>query len=108
MAGGGPLDGVYQCTASSGTLSASAFISVVGNPSGAGKAPAVFTVVATSANQPFFGFGIGLASATNFSGTTDAGRPFSLTATGDGLTGTAGVSISSQVVTANVNCSKIF
>lgn len=104
----GPLDGIYQCTMSGAGQSYSLFMTIHGKSDG----QSLFVIAAVGNNSPFKGFGFGPASSTGFTGTTDSGQSFTVTATGSDpartLSGSVGVKVNNQPVTATANCQQLY
>ncbi len=100
MAAGGPLDGVYQC-AVAGT---GVFITVSGQPSG----PSMFTIAALGPANALYGYGMGTATASSFTGTTSFNLPFNLSVSQGNLIGSMGVLQGSAAAQLPVNCAKLF
>lgn len=99
-AAGGPLDGVYQC-AVAGT---GVFVTVSGQPSG----PSMFTIAALGPANSLYGYGMGTATASSFTGTTSFNLPFTLSVSQGNLIGSMGVLQGSTAAQLPVNCAKLF
>ena len=102
----GPLDGIYACTVRLLGYSYSSYVTVNGHSDGS----SVFAVAAVSPSQYFYGYGIGVATDSTFTGMTMFGIPFTLSyapASGT-LSGNIGVLVGSSVVTATASCPKIW
>lgn len=102
----GPIDGIYACNVNLLGSSYSSYITINGHPDGS----TVYAVGAVSPTQTFYGYGIGTATATSFTGSTMFGAPFNLVitpATG-GLTGTIGILWNGSIVNATPVCGKIW
>lgn len=102
----GPIDGIYACNVKLLGSTYSSYVTVNGHDDGT----AVYTVAAVSPSQAFYGYGIGTATATSFTGTTMLGAPFNLVVnpTTGGITGTIGVNWYGSVVNAIPVCGKIW
>ncbi|CAN7654465.1 hypothetical protein LJR066_005010 [Acidovorax sp. LjRoot66] len=100
MAAGGPLDGVYQC-AVAGT---GVFVTVSGQPSG----PSMFTIAALGPANSLYGYGMGTATASSFTGTTSFNLPFTLSVSQGNLIGSMGVLQGTTAAQLPVNCAKLF
>lgn len=100
MAAGGPLDGVYQC-AVAGT---GVFVTVSGQPSG----PSMFTIAALGPSNALYGYGMGTATASSFTGTTSFNLPFTLSVSQGNLIGSMGVLQGTTAAQLPVNCAKLF
>jgi hypothetical protein len=104
--GAGPVDGIYACNISLLGSSYSSYVTINGHPDGS----SIYAIVAVSPSQDFYGYGIGTASATSFTGTTDRGAPFDIKvnpATG-ASTGTIGVVMNGKIYNATTTCGKIW
>lgn len=100
-AANGPLDGLYQCTAASITV----FATVVGQPNG----QSLYAIAALAPTNDLYGFGIGNATPTAFTGTTSFGLPFNLNVGNNGsIGGTMGIVTPNGPVQAPVTCAKLF
>ncbi|MES3000668.1 MAG: hypothetical protein V4787_08245 [Pseudomonadota bacterium] len=100
FAGGGPIDGAYQCSVGGQT----AAIAVVGYPDGR----SAFGVIALQDSQDLSGYGLGQIVGSTFSGSTNAGGNFNMTISGSTLSGSVQLVVGNQLVTANANCTKIY
>ncbi|MBI1907675.1 MAG: hypothetical protein HYS20_15775 [Rhodocyclales bacterium] len=103
-AGGGAWDGIYSCVISAPGLSTQSYITVNGQTDG----QAIFAVAAARAAEPFYGYGIGRIDGTTFSGNTMFERPFSMSGSSSGFTGTIGIVAGNATVTASANCTRIW
>ena len=105
-AAGGPLDGIYSCYVGINGYTSQAFVTVNGQPNGS----SIFAVAAVTASAQFYGYGIGNATTTIFSGNTMFNLPFSLSvnSTTHAMSGSIGIDVYGHSVTASANCSKIF
>jgi hypothetical protein len=102
----GPMDGIYSCGVNIFGANYASYITVNGNAEGG----TIFAVAAVSPSQTFYGYGIGSATATSFTGSTMFGAPFSLSyrsATGS-MSGTIGILWGGNTVNANASCQKIW
>lgn len=105
-AAAGPIDGIYACSVNLLGTSYSSYVTINGHADGS----TIYTVAAVSPSQTFYGYGIGSATATSFTGSTMFGAPFNLTinpATG-GISGTIGILWNGSVVNATSVCGKIW
>lgn len=104
----GPLDGIYQCTMTGAGQSYSLFMTIHGKSDG----QSAFVIAAVGNSSPFKGFGLGPASSAGFTGTTDSGQTFAVAATGSDpvrtLSGSVGVKVNNQPLTATVSCQQIY
>ncbi|MBG9389342.1 hypothetical protein [Caenimonas aquaedulcis] len=100
FAGGGVIDGAYQCVVGPKTGA----IAVVGYPDGR----AAFGVVALEDYQDLNGYGLGQVVGSTFSGTTNSGGSFNMTISGTNLVGTAQLRVGGQMTTVSASCSKIY
>jgi hypothetical protein len=73
-AAAGPLDGIYSCGVRLLGATYASYITINGHTDGG----SVFAVAAVSPSQTFYGYGIGSATQTTFTGTTMFGTPFSM------------------------------
>ena len=69
----GPLDGIYSCDVSGQGYQEQVYVTVNGQPNG----DSIYAIAAVSSYTPIYGYGIGTATATEFSGNTMFGKPFS-------------------------------
>jgi len=102
----GPIDGIYSCGITYLGTSTQAYIAINGQSSGT----SVFTVAALGASTSFYGYGIGNATSTNFSGTTMYGLPFNVAVSQGGQTfsGQIGIPVNGATINATTSCTKIF
>lgn len=102
----GPLDGIYSCNVSMLGYNYPTYVTLSGHSDGA----TVFVPAAVSETTYFYGYGIGTATNTSFSGLTMYGEPFSFSA--NKLTGSLNGTVRGVVGTARVNataaCVKIW
>lgn len=99
-AANGPLDGLYQCTAAGTTV----FATVVGQLQG----PSIFTIAALGPANALYGYGIGTAGATSFTGMTSFNLPFQLAVgPGGSFSGTIGVVLPNGPTQVPVACTKL-
>lgn len=105
----GPLDGIYSCETPVYGSIYHLFITINGHADGA----SIFAVAAvTPPNDDFnfYGYGIGTATQTKFTGFTDAGYPFSVSYNPN--TGTSSGTIPAirdgYLVNAQFTCTKIW
>lgn len=103
-AAGGAWDGIYSCVISAPGLSTQSYITINGQTDG----QAIFAVAAARATEPFYGYGIGRIEGATFTGNTMFERPFSMTASSTGFTGTIGIVAGNATVTASANCTRIW
>ena len=102
----GPMDGIYSCSVRLLGATYPSYITVNGHADGS----SVFAVAAVNPSQVFYGYGIGAATQSSFSGSTMFGAPFSLTynpITG-ALSGNIGIVWSGSLTYALATCSKIW
>ena len=105
-AAAGPIDGIYACNVNLFGTTYSSYITINGHDDGS----TIYAVAAVSPSQTFYGYGIGYATATSFTGSTMFGAPFNLTinpATG-GISGTIGILWYGSIVNATPVCGKIW
>ena len=102
----GPLDGIYYCDVYLYGYQYPSYVTLSGHADGT----TVFTVAAVSPSTTFYGFGIGSATSTSFSGNTSFGRPFSFSANTlfGTMTGSIGVVWGGSAVNATASCGKIW
>jgi hypothetical protein len=101
----GPVDGIYSCGVTVLGSVRQAYVTVSGHSDGT----SVFTVAAVSPSQDFYGYGIGTATGTQFTGSTMLGQPFNFTVTpGGAISGTIRVPYSGIYTNASAYCAKIF
>lgn len=102
----GPADGIYACAVNVlGTIS-QVYVSINGHPDGA----TVFTVAAISPATSFYGYGIGTATATSFTGSTMFLQPFSFFPSPSyaSFSGTIGIIVGNIAVNSPVSCGRIW
>lgn len=100
VAANGPLDGLYQCTAAGTAV----FATVVGQLQG----PSIWTIAAVGPTNALYGYGIGTAGATSFTGMTSFNLPFQFAVgPGGSFSGTIGIILPSGPVQAPVSCTKL-
>lgn len=103
-AAGGPVDGIYSCSVNTGVVS-QVYLTINGQPNGT----SIFAVAAVSPSTDFYGYGIGTATSSSFSGNTMLGQPFSFSiSVAGGISGTIGILFNNVVLRASVSCVKIF
>lgn len=102
----GPVDGIYACGVNVFGTTLQSYITINGQPNGT----SVFAVIAISSSEPFYGYGIGTATPTSYSGSTMFGHPFNFTVNPStfAVNGTIGVVWNGNFVNATASCAKIF
>jgi hypothetical protein len=102
----GPIDGIYSCSVSLNGSAIQSYVTINGQPDGS----SIFAVAAVNSSQPFYGYGIGMATRTSYYGDTMFGSPFNFTVNPSTLafTGTIGVLWYGRYVNAAAICSKIY
>lgn len=103
-AAGGTWDGIYSCSISGSGISTQSYITINGQTDG----QAIFAVAAVRAAEPFYGYGIGRIQGSTFSGNTMYERPFSMTGSSAGFTGTIGIVVGNASLTASANCTRVW
>ncbi len=106
FAAGGPIDGIYSCSIIVSGYYDQEYVTINGQPNGS----SIFAVAAVTSANTFYGYGIGTATTTSFTGNTMFGLPFNFTVNpaNQSFSGTIGVDVYGQAVTASASCSKIF
>lgn len=104
LAGGGAWDGIYQCTTNFLGTQVVGFAAINGQPDGR----AVVSFPAVKQYPDIFGYGIGVVSGGQFTGTTDQGRSFSLSRNATGMAGTFGLAYQTSTITLAVSCVQIW
>lgn len=101
----GPVDGIYSCSVNVLGSFSQSYVTINGHPDGT----SIFAVAAVSPSQPFYGYGIGFATSTSFTGSTMFGQPFSLAVGASGnISGTIRIFISGIFADGTVSCFHIF
>lgn len=87
----GPVDGIYACNVSLLGSSYSSCVTMNGHP----DRKSIYAIVAVSPSQDHYRDGIGTASATSFTGTTDRVAPFDkkINPVTDANSGTIGIAV---------------
>jgi hypothetical protein len=101
----GPLDGIYSCSVNVLGSFSQSYVTINGHPDGT----SIFAVAAVSPSQAFYGYGIGTATSTSFTGSTMFGQPFNLAVDGSGnISGTIRILINGVFANGTVGCFHIF
>jgi hypothetical protein len=102
---GNQLDGVYLCSTNiPGVGSMTSYTAVLTNAQGVTG----WAVMNAAPNTQAYGYGLGTASASSFTGADMNGKPFAFSVTGTTYTGSHFVAVNGASIASTSTCAKVW